>query len=152
MRREPLVAAVAAALLLLPTACRGAGESGDPDADRFTETADISTCVADAEHVTSYPDGYPEDYPLPQGVVVFSVQDRGSDGVVVTGVTATPFDRVLREMNDATDAGFERTSGETEDDDAEANWAGNGFTGRWAIKKSATCSGETVVQLLSKKV
>jgi hypothetical protein len=43
------------------------------------------------------------------------------------------------------------TSGETEEDDAEANWAGNGYVGRWAIKKSATCPGETVVQLLSQR-
>ncbi|HEX3221099.1 MAG TPA: hypothetical protein VHR35_00900 [Nocardioides sp.] len=149
--RRPLVVPLAAALLLLPTACGGGGDSGDPDADQVSVAADTSTCVADAQQVTSYPDGYPQDYPLPEGTVVFSVEDRGTDGVVATGVTPTPFNEVLREMNAATKAGFTRTTGETEEDDAEASWTGNGFTGRWAIKKSATCSGETVVQLLAKK-
>lgn len=149
--RRPLVAPLVAALLLLPTACGGNDESGDPDADSFTAAADTATCLADAQPVASYPDGYPTDYPMPGGTVVFSVEDRGADGVVATGVTDQPFDEVLRDMNAAAKAGFARTSGETEEDDAEANWTGNGFTGRWAIKKSASCSGETVVQLLSKK-
>ncbi|HET7432087.1 MAG TPA: hypothetical protein VFJ89_11325 [Nocardioides sp.] len=150
MRLRLLAAPLATALLLLATGCGGHGESADPDADRVSPVADTSTCLADAQQVTSYPDGYPQDYPLPEGTVVFSVEDRGADGIVATGVTDTPFDEVLREMNAAAGAGFSRTSGETEEDDAEANWQGNGFTGRWSIKKSATCSGETVVQLLAK--
>jgi hypothetical protein len=144
-----LLAPLVAALLLLPTACSGGDESGEADADRLSAAADTSTCLADASPVTSYPSGYPQDYPLPEGTVVFNVEDRGADGVVATGVTAAPFDQVLHEMNAAAKAGFKRTGGETEEDDAEANWTGNGFTGRWAIKKSATCSGETVIQLLS---
>jgi len=59
---------------------------------------------------------------------------------------------VLQAMNDAKRAGFAVTSGETEEDDAEANWTGNGYLGRWAIKKSASCPDETVIQLLSKKI
>ena len=39
--------------------------------------------------------------------------------------------------------------GETEAHDAEAEWKGNGFHGRWAIRESAKCSGETVIQVLS---
>jgi hypothetical protein len=148
--RRLLLAPLVTALLLLPTACGGGEESGDPDADQFSAAGDTSTCLADAQQVTSYPDGYPHGYPMPTGTVVFSVEDRGADGVVATGVTATPFDEVLRDMNAAAEAGYKRTSGETEEDDAEANWTGHGFTGRWAIKKSASCSGETVVQLLSK--
>jgi len=150
MRRH-LLAPFVTALLLLPTACGGEDDSGDPDGDRFTAAADTDTCVADAQPVASYPDGYPTDYPMPAGTVVFHVEDRGADGVVATGVTDRPFDEVLRDMNAAAGAGFARTSGETEEDDAEANWTGHGFTGRWAIKKSASCSGETVVQLLSRK-
>jgi hypothetical protein len=146
--------AVVATLLVLPTAC-GGGDSdkapGDPDGRGFSAAADTSTCVKDATEVTSTPDGFAAGFPLPRGTVVFNVEDRGEDGVIATGVTATSFDDVLAAMNSAKKAGFEVTSGETEEDDAEANWTGNGFTGRWAIKKSATCPGETVVQLLSKR-
>ena len=153
MRARILAVVVAGGLLLVPTACGGGddSEAGDPDADAFSAAADTSTCLADAQQVASYPGGFPTKYPLPKGTVVFNVQDRGADGVVATGVTDSPFDQVLRDMNAASKAGVSRTSGETEEDDAEANWTGNGFTGRWAIRKSATCPGETVVQLLSKR-
>jgi hypothetical protein len=152
--RRLVAPTVVATLLLLPTAC-GGGDSdkgaSDPDGGGFSAAADTSTCVKDATEVTSTPDGYAGDFPLPRGTVVFNVEDRGEDGVIATGVTATSFDEVLAAMNDAEKAGFKVTSGETEEDDAEANWAGHGFTGRWAIKKSATCPGETVIQLLSKR-
>lgn len=152
--RGLLAAPLLAVVLLLPTACGGgdSGEAGDqdPDAGGFSSAADTATCLKDATAVTSTPDDYPESFPLPAGTIVFHVEDRGTDGVIATGVTATPFDDVLGAMNAAKKAGFRVTSGETEEDDAEADWAGGGFTGRWAIKKSATCPGDTVVQLLSK--
>jgi len=137
------------ALLLLATAC-GNHQSSDPDPDQLSTAADTSTCVEDATPVDSYPDGYPQDFPMPKGTVVFHVEDRGQDGVIATGVTATPFDDVLNAMNNAKRAGFAVASGETEENDAEANWTGNGYLGRWAIKKSASCPDQTVIQLLSK--
>lgn len=149
--RALVPATVAAALLLLPTACGNVDESRDPDAGGSSAAADTDTCLKDATAVTSTPDGYAANFPLPAGTVVFHVEDRGADGVIATGVTATPFDDVLTAMNAAKKAGFTVTNGETEEDDAEANWTGDGFTGRWAITKSATCPGETVVQLLSKR-
>ncbi|HEY3527900.1 MAG TPA: hypothetical protein VGK78_02030 [Nocardioides sp.] len=148
------VAAVAVALLLLPTACGGGdsdADAGDLDAGSFSAAADTGTCVKDATAVTATPPGYPARFPFPAGTVVFNVEDRGADGMIATGVTATPFDDVLAAMNAAEKSGFAVTSGETEEDDAEANWSGNGFVGRWAIKKSASCPGETVIQLLSKR-
>jgi hypothetical protein len=142
---------VAATLLLLLTACGGGGGESDADAGGLASAADTSTCVKDAHPVTSTPNGYPASFPLPDGTVVFHVEDRGQDGVIATGVTGTPFDEVLASMNATAKSGFKVTSGETEEDDAEANWAGQGFIGRWAIKKSASCPGETVIQLLSKR-
>jgi hypothetical protein len=152
-RRPALLPAVAVAALLVAGCSEADGEApaGDPDSGEHAEAADTSTCVADATPVGSTPDGYPADFPMPDGTVVFAVEDRGEDGVIATGVTRSPFEDVLAAMNAAEKAGFRVTSGETEDDDAEANWTGNGYVGRWAIKKSATCPGETVVQLLSKQ-
>ncbi len=153
MTRRRLATSLPPALLLLLTACggSGAGSAGDPDAGGFSAAADTDTCVQDARAVASTPTGYPADFPFPSGTVVFHVEDRGQDGVIATGVTATPFDDVLHAMNAAANAGYKVTSGETEEDDAEANWTGHGYVGRWAIKKSATCPGETVIQLLSKR-
>jgi hypothetical protein len=149
----PLLAgSVVTGLLLLPTACGGGRDSGtaDPDAGGLSAAADTTTCADEATQVTSTPDGFPDDFPLPSGTVVFNVEDRGKDGVIATGVTTTAFDDVLSAMNAAKKAGYRVTSGETEEDDAEADWTGHGYVGRWAIKKSASCPGETVVQLLAK--
>ena len=139
-------------LLLLSTGCGGSGTASGPEADAdLTAAADASTCLADAHPVSDFPAGYPTGFPLPHGTVVYHVEDRGSEGVVATGVTNAAFPDVLSGLNAAKSAGFEVTEGETEDHDAEANWTGNGYTGRWAIKESASCPGETVIQLLSKK-
>lgn len=146
-------AGLAGAVLVLVTAgCGGHARSdGDAAAER-DGAADGSTCLADARPVDALPDGYPTDFPMPDGTVVFHVEDRGADGVVATGITDTPFRAVLGALNGpAQRAGFEVADGETEDHDAEANWTGNGYIGRWAIRESATCPGQTVIQLLSKR-
>jgi hypothetical protein len=150
-RRVAATAAVSA-LLVLAAGCGGTGESADPDAGGDpTAAADTSTCLADAHPVSDFPSRYPTDFPLPDGTVVYHVEDRGEEGVVATGVTTTAFPDVLTALNAAKSAGFKVTEGETEDHDAEANWAGNGYTGRWAIRESASCPGETVIQLLSRQ-
>jgi hypothetical protein len=155
VHRRALAAPLVAALLLTPTACGGdesdAADAHESEEGGFSAAADTDTCVDDATAATAAPAGYASDFPLPQGTVVYNIEDRGEDGVIATGVTALPFDDVLEAMNASEEAGFHITGGETEEDDAEANWSGNGYVGRWAIKKSATCAGETVIQLLSKK-
>jgi hypothetical protein len=152
--RHVAAAALVSGLLLLTAGCGGTGESADADAGGGgggDAAADTSTCLADAHPVGEFPAGYPTDFPLPDGTVVYHVEDRGSDGVVATGVTKAAFPKVLAALNAAKSAGYEVTEGETEDHDAEANWTGNGYTGRWAIRESAGCPGETVIQLLSRK-
>jgi len=47
------------------------------------------------------------------------------------------------------DAGFRVTNGETEEHDAEANWTSGDQEGRWAIRESADCPGETVIQVFA---
>lgn len=144
------VAILVGALLLAMTACGSDPEvTADPDAGDQA-AADRSTCLADAEAVTDFPEGYPADFPLPPQTVAYDAEDRGAEGVVVTGVTDLPFSDVLASLNGpAQEAGFTVTEGETEEHDAEANWTGNGFRGRWAIRESSSCPGETVVQVLA---
>jgi hypothetical protein len=153
--RQPVrragTAAATVALMLVAAGCGDKGSS-DPDAGAGFSAADMSTCVADAQQVSDFPDGYPTSFPMPDGTVLYNVEDRGEEGVVTTGVTTTAFKDVLSALNGpAQKAGFTVTDGETEAHDAEANWSGSGYTGRWAIRESSSCAGETVIQLLSKK-
>jgi hypothetical protein len=140
---------------LLVSGCGG----GKSEAEKKREAglgkaADATTCVADAKpaDLGAVKADYPTDFPLPQGAVVYHAEDRGADGVVVTAVTSRSLKQVLATLNGpAQRAGYKVSNGETEAHDAEANWSGNGFRGRWAIKESATCTGEVVIQVLSKK-
>jgi hypothetical protein len=145
--------ALVAAVLALASGCGGASEAEKARETDFDKVADLSTCVADAAPAaTPYPDGFPGDWQFPAHTVVFNAEDRDNDGTIISAITATTFPDVLAFLNGpVSDSGYPVTNGETEDHDAEANWAGNGFHGRWAIRESATCPGETVIQVLSAK-
>jgi hypothetical protein len=145
--------------LLVPalSACGGDGspksgghESVDPDAPS-TEAVDQTVCRADA---TAAPDatgsGFPTEWSFPPRTTVYHREDREGTGVILTAVSEAPFDAILHFLNtDEVAAGFAITDGETEENDAEANWTSDGYTGRWTIRKSATCPGETVVQVFA---
>ena len=136
------------------TASSSASSASAGEEDGGKEAADTSTCVADARPYTGTPPaGFARSFPLPRGAVLFAVQDRGADGVVATAVVKASLRTVLAHLNGPAQAkGFKVTEGETEEHDAEANWTGNGYRGRWAIRDSAACPGEVVLQLLSKKL
>ncbi len=153
-----LAAAAVLALPLLLASCSSAeGESGsESEADRAAEeqlgeVADQSTCADEATPVTTpYDAPFPEDWTFPPDTVVYSVEDRAGVGTIATGVSTADFDDVLAYLNaDAVDAGFAITSGETEENDAEASWESADFSGRWSIRKSGECPGEIVVQVLA---
>ena len=155
MQRTAVLAAVSLVSALFLGGC-GSDKKSESEGEHEAEHETISqtateTCLADAKKVSSFPDGFPQDFPFPGKTVVYDVEDRGKDGVIATGVTDLPFKQVLAALNGpAQDAGFKVTNGETEEHDAEANWKGNGFEGRWAIRESGTCSGETAVQVLAR--
>lgn len=109
-----------------------------------------AVCVQQAKPV-SLPAGFPADFPLPPGTVVYAADNRGPDGIVVTGVTATAFKQVLSSLQTGLPAhGFTPDEGETEPHDAESNWRSAGFTGRWAIREIPQCTGETLVNVLAR--
>jgi hypothetical protein len=159
--RRPTLA-LAAALLLLAPGLAGCG--GDSEAESSSEKAkeqtaeheleqgaDRSVCRADADPVDRpYGDGFPETWEFPADTTAYDVEDRGDTGVIVTAVSSASFQDILDFLNhDAVDAGFAVTEGETEEHDAEANWKSDEQTGRWAIRESADCPGETVIQVFA---
>jgi hypothetical protein len=156
---------LAAALLVLGSGLVGCDDdAGDADSGKdraeaaedheMEGAADESTCRADAEEIDPpYGDSFPAAWTFPPDTTAYHVEELGSTGTVVTAVSEAPFDDVLDFLNqDAVDAGFEITEGETEEDDAEANWTSEEFRGRWTIRRSADCPGETVIQVLAAPV
>ena len=152
MTRARRAAGVAAAVALVAGSLAGCESAEDRQAEHdMAQAADLSTCRADATAAgTPYGDGFPDDWPFPAQTTVFHAEDRGADGTIVSAVSSAPFKDVLATMNGPVeDAGYTVDKGETEEHDAEAEWSGNGFRGRWAIRESAQCPGETVIQVLS---
>jgi len=155
-RLQQAAATSVAAVLVFSLAGCGGDSKGETEKDKdakegFSAAADLRTCSKNATAApTPYGAGFPQHWPFPPQTTVFHVEDRGAAGTIASGVTRTPFKQVLAFMNkDVVGAGFKTESGETEEHDAEAEWEGNGYRGRWAIRESGTCAGETVVQVVS---
>ncbi len=128
------------------TASSGGSEETDMEKAPDAEVCSDQATALDAP----YSDSFPEDWPFPPETVVYDVEDRGDAGTIVSAISSAPFDDILSYLNnEVVDAGFEIEGGETEEHDAEAEWRGADFHGRWAIRESVTCPGETSIQVLA---
>lgn len=154
MRGSGLVSGVFA-VAVLAVSVAGCGHDSSPvkasAEHELTRAADVSTCTADAKPLSKpYGDGFPAAWTFPPETTVYNYEDRGGSGTIVTGISSADFKTLLAYLNkDMAAAGFKIENGETEEHDAEAEWEGNGYRGRWAIRESAQCPGETVVQVLA---
>lgn len=139
------------AVLLGLTGCQSGSTPAQKSGAEFDQVADQSTCLADATPVARpWPKGFPADWPFPEHTTAYNVEDRGADGIIVTAVSGSHFADILAFLNhDVVKAGYRIESGETEEHDAEAEWKGGTFKGRWSIRESTQCPGETVIQVLS---
>jgi ABC-type Fe3+-hydroxamate transport system substrate-binding protein len=142
--------AAAGAVITLVAGCSSSGSS-DPDAGENGATSTVCAKDAAGKNV-SPPSGFPASFPLPPGTIVTNVDDRGATGgIVVTGVTSTDFKTVLSSLQTQLPAkGFTPSEGEVEPDDAESNWSSDAFTGRWAIREIASCSGDVSVSVVAR--
>ena len=149
LRRVTAATLVAVTLAWSGSACESAEDRRAEHA--MEQAADVTTCRADATAASPpYGEGFPSDWAFPPQTTVYHAEDRGADGTIVTAVSSADFKQILDFMNhQVVDTGFAIEKGETEEHDAEAEWRGNGFRGRWAIRESADCPGETVIQVLS---
>jgi hypothetical protein len=149
--RSPAIASLGVIAGLLLSGCGGTAAKAEKPEHELAKAADRSTCSADATAVpTPYGGQFPDGWPFPSGTTVYNVEDRGSQGTILTAISTAPFKTILDFLNhDVVAAGFKVESGETEEHDAEAEWEGNGHRGRWAIRESAQCPGETVIQVLA---
>jgi hypothetical protein len=152
-RRGTALIGVAACFGLVLVAGCGSESDKDADADKGSPVNLASAvCAKDAQaKQVGLPSGFPSDFPLPPGTVVYSADNRGQDGIVVTGVTSTPFKSVLAALQSQLPAhGYTPKEGETEPHDAESNWTSASFDGRWAIREIPQCAGDTLVNVLAR--
>lgn len=149
--------AAAAGVAALCAACSSGGGGGakrQPDADRAavgTRPATVCAEQAVAKRV-SVPFGFPADFPFPPGTVLTSAADRGSAGLVASGISTASFKSVLAALHaDLPDHGYRLEEGESEPHDAESDWSSAAYTGRWAIRELPQCPGETAISVVARK-
>jgi hypothetical protein len=150
------VRALVALVLLAAAALTGCG-GGESDEEKKAEAqlrasgAPTPVCIDEAKD-TEIPAAFPSDFPLPDGAKVYATEERSGGRTIVYAVVDTDEKDVLKVMQtDVPKAGYTLTEGEVEERDAESNWKGNGYTGRWAIREIAGCTEQTSVTVLSAK-
>lgn len=143
-------AALIGLVLALLTACGDSGAGAADTAARAPLSGAVCASAVTGSEV-DLPAGFPTDFPLPDKMIVTSAEDRGDAGIVVSGVTTTPFAQVLSALQkDLPANGFTPSEGESEPHDAESNWTSAGYEGRWAIRENPACPGDTTVQILAR--
>lgn len=152
MTRRAAALAVGAGLLLSACSSSGATKAKETDAGKKIDVAQVVCSKDAAAKKVDPPTGFPSTFPLPPGTTLTSTSDRGSGGIVVTGVTSAPFKTVLASLQKGLPAkGFTATEGEVEPHDAESNWTSATFVGRWAIREIPQCPGDTAVNVVARK-
>lgn len=95
------------------------------------------------------PSDFPAAFPLPPGTVMTS-EERRSGGRLILH-TLAPSDAkavALFFERELPAAGFRLTGGESEPGEAEANYEGSGYVGRWKVQDVDGCPGAVSLDVL----
>jgi hypothetical protein len=158
--RASVVLAATALVAVGLSGCGGSSAEADKSAEKKAEKqlansgAPTPVCVdqAKAAGLKGMPAAFPTSFPMPEGSVVYATQQRSEGRTIVYAVVDSDVKTVLHGLQTALPkAGFTPKEGEVEERDAESNWTGNGYTGRWAIREVAGCTEQTSVTVLSAK-
>jgi hypothetical protein len=147
-RRLILIAAV-----LLPLVVAGCSK-GESEKQREADVAKskaeaATTACADKAKAVPLPASFPKDFPLPPHLVVTKSEKRSGNQTIVTAVSADPFKAVLKQLQTGLPkAGLKPTEGEVEARDAESNFSGPSYKGRWTLREIPTCDADTLVTVL----
>ena len=147
-RRAALGAALALTVLV------GAGGCADPDLK--AATTDATSALGGGCHPTptpgahtTLPDGVARLGLLPEGAVVTSVESRSENRTVVGAVVERPFKDVLAQLRTRyVQGGLVLEHGEVEERDAESDFHGHGYEGRWGLRAVDGCDGATTVSVV----
>ena len=132
----------------------GGGESDDKAAEKQLRASGAPTpvCADQVPDPATVPEAFPADFPLPDSAVIYGSERRSGGRTIVYAVVDRDVKAVLKQLQDGMkSAGFTLAEGEVEARDAESNWTGNGYTGRWAIREIAGCTEQTSVTVLAAK-
>lgn len=163
-RTRRATAAVAVLTMCLAAAGCGTDDPGPPSSteeqtsptpptttEQSSPTTEPTTASGCFEDMTS--EAIPPELSnvsFPDRTIVYDVDVRGDNGVLLTGVTNLLFRAAVYQMRESySDPPFGIIGTDEGEDAVGANWSGPGISGRWVISDiSAVCPGDTEVKIL----
>lgn len=95
------------------------------------------------------PSDFPASFPLPPGTVMTSEERRSGGRLIVHMLAPSDAKAVARFFErELPTAGFRLTGGESEPGEAEANYEGSGYIGRWKVQDVDGCPGAVSLDVL----
>lgn len=134
-RTRPVSLSVVAVVLAALTGCTGGSGSAGASAASPPPPPAAKPCLATLPSVQSHP-SWPRQLPLPPRTTVVSCEERSGGRLVIDAVVPTSFRSVLAFFQARFPAaGFTLGDGEVEPLDAESDFTGHGYFGRWSIRE-----------------
>ncbi len=134
-----------------PTAVQSTAANGEPTTSPTTPSATdpaAQECYTDAEE-ERFPPAL-NNLSFPDRTIIYDVEVRGDNGILLTGVTDVLFRASAFQMRQRySDPPFEIIGFDEGDTELGANWSGPSISGRWVVSDlSPTCPGDTQVTML----
>lgn len=108
-----------------------------------------TTPCAAAARPAGLPADFPADFPLPPRAVVTGSERRSGSRLIVTAVSPDGVKTVLAHFQSALPkAGLTNSAGEVEALDAESDFSGPAYQGRWTLRDLPGCPADTLVTVL----
>jgi hypothetical protein len=135
------------AMLSLPTGC-ASRQPRDTEVHAAADGLTLPECAGATSRIER-PADFPAAFPLPPGTVVTSEERRSGGRLILHTFAPSDARSVARFFErELPPAGFRITGGESEPGEAEANYEGSGFVGRWRARDVSDCPGAVSVDLL----
>ena len=128
-------------LIVAMAACGGGDDSGS------ARPGELPDC-AKAKEIDA-PEQFPKDFPLPEGTVVTFGGFTEPATVFIAAVSPGTFGDVRDFFEGELERrGYRVGVGDAEEGEAEAPFTGNGYRGRWLVRKVRDCDAATSVRLI----
>jgi hypothetical protein len=147
MRERLARAAVALVAFAGPAVGCAGGSDPEPPVTAAGPPPALPAC-AKGEAVPP-PDGFPAEFPLPPGTVVTAGSRPHAGQLVLAGLVPADLQDAASFFNESLPAsGYRQGLGDSESNEAEAPFTGNGFRGKWKVNAIPGCPAAVALTLV----
>jgi hypothetical protein len=126
------------ALLLVVSGC--GGSDGEPEGTPTTPSPAPALPACAVKRAAGASEELPVEFPLPPGTAIISTASPFPTQVVVQGLVPGDLGEAASFFNDTLPAhGYQVGIGDSEGNESEAPFTGNGYRGRWRVNEIPGC-------------